>query len=237
MKVKTERREESNGSWFITSFNEEGKVIGYTDSNGDKILKTYLPNGNLNTSDTNGIISFFEYDEEGTLSRIKTRDSNNTESPDKEASVVWDENSENTVSMSEDGIITCKITVTVDGDNKIVHTERGEYWETSTYQLENLIAFRNSLGEDSKREYNENGLLVRTEENGVVSTFEYKNGFLVSELVGDVLAEYEYNDVGNLHTIKENGELVITYEYNEHGLLAETLTPDGTRSVIEYEYY
>jgi YD repeat-containing protein len=204
MKVKSEKFEDPTGFWSLTLYNENGKFVGYNDSDGYSIVKKYLPNGLVQSISMIESILYFDYDEQNRCSKITK---NFIAEPNEEliTEFLYEEN---VIYAKENGALVSETTTDSYENGYVIHTkESNGFWETNYYIGDLRVRYENEKGENVFWNYDDNGLLLSIVLNDSKTEFQYKHGFLVSEKTDETITEYEYDDIGNLVSVSENGKL------------------------------
>lgn len=202
-------------------FDEDNNVVGQKINGSLAYQWSYDTNGNVTryVDLVNDILYNYEYDENGILLSVEGNDGFNISYIDEGDKCIISyhngvqgktESIEFVTEEFENGDVKETTTINLISDGKLVSvTTNTDITETSIYTDNNLIL-------DTKTVLLENGT-ART---------EYLDGKVV---------DYNYNADGNIHTINENGEEKVRYQYDGLGQLVREDSVYTNKTVV-YQY-
>lgn len=231
---KTFVTQKANAENLVTgySFDEQGRLTGLTDPEGNHAEYTYNANNNLlSQKDFKGLISQFSYDSNGNILRETNALGNAIE-------YSYETNFQKPLTIKDQkGNITI-LSYDTNG-NLISFTKPGGITESYTYDaFGRRISAKNANANSTTYEYNTNGDLVKIQYPVGAVLYEYNgNCCKVSKITdanGSTL-EMTYDLLNRTKTIKDGLGNTVGYEYDAVGNIIKETDPNGNAKKYGYD--
>ncbi len=220
------------------------KPVEKTDQSGIKTLYEYNDKGLVTKivqgagTESERTIEFF-YDENGSITEIKTNDSDSI-------LMEYDE-SGNMVSITDAEGIKTRYSHDIMGNILTKTDSYSNVWKYEYDNRGNLVSAEDPEGNKTGFEYNASGkIILEKSPSGLVKKYEYDNrGNLTKEIIipdesdesSYRIISYSYRSDDQIEKITDARGNTSLYEYDERGRLSRATDASGNAITLEYEEY